>query len=335
MSSKTLNGILLKGIGGFYSVEAADAVYVCKARGVFRKKRITPLCGDRVQITVSNGDNENTIDEIFPRKNELRRPPVANIDQLMIVVSTTAPRPNALVIDKLIALAEQKEIEPIVVFTKTDIAPTDALFEVYRGAGIPCFSVFKTITANLAFGIDWTNDDNLAIFVSQLKTLADFYLDNPTMQPADILNMQIEAINPKKRNVIQGYCGAGSKGMVAYEIDGTAYPCHTFAPVSAGNDIARKALTLKFENEISVNRLDKKCRNCVVASICPNCYGINFCASGNIYKKDDAFCRMIKAQFLANAYFKYRQYEAGLLKLTPEEEYRLLNNISLVQNLEI
>ena len=141
MSSKTLNGILLKGIGGFYSVEAADAVYVCKARGVFRKKRITPLCGDRVQITVSNGDNENTIDEIFPRKNELRRPPVANIDQLMIVVSTTAPRPNALVIDKLIALAEQKEIEPIVVFTKTDIAPTDALFEVYRGAGIPCFSV--------------------------------------------------------------------------------------------------------------------------------------------------------------------------------------------------
>lgn len=194
---------------------------------------------------------------------------------------------------------------------------------------------FKTITANLAFGIDWTNDDNLAIFVSQLKTLADFYLDNPTMQPADILNMQIEAINPKKRNVIQGYCGAGSKGMVAYEIDGTAYPCHTFAPVSAGNDIARKALTLKFENEISVNRLDKKCRNCVVASICPNCYGINFCASGNIYKKDDAFCRMIKAQFLANAYFKYRQYEAGLLKLTPEEEYRLLNNISLVQNLEI
>lgn len=141
MSSKTLNGILLKGIGGFYSVEAADAVYVCKARGVFRKKRITPLSGDRVQITVSDGDAENTIDEILPRKNELRRPPVANIDQLIIVVSTTAPRPNALVIDKLIALAEQKGIEPIVVFTKTDIAPTDELFQVYRQAGIPCFAV--------------------------------------------------------------------------------------------------------------------------------------------------------------------------------------------------
>lgn len=141
MSSKTLNGILLKGIGGFYSVEAADAVYVCKARGVFRKKRIAPLSGDRVQITVSDGDAENTIDEILPRKNELRRPPVANIDNLIIVVSTTAPRPSALVIDKLTALAEQKGIEPIVVFTKTDIAPTDELFQVYRQAGIPCFAV--------------------------------------------------------------------------------------------------------------------------------------------------------------------------------------------------
>ena len=141
MSSKTLNVILLKAIGGFYSVEAADAVYICKARGVFRKKRITPLSGDRVQITVSDSDAENTIDEILPRKNELRRPPVANIDNLIIVVSTTAPRPSPFVIDKLIALAEQKEIEPIVVFTKTDIVPTDTLFEVYRKAGIPCFAV--------------------------------------------------------------------------------------------------------------------------------------------------------------------------------------------------
>lgn len=141
MSSNTLNGILLKGIGGFYSVEAADAVYVCKARGVFRKKRITPLCGDRVQITVSGGDAENTIDEIFPRKNELRRPPVANIDNLIIVVSTTAPRPNTLVMDKLIALAEQKSIEPVVVFTKIDLASAEELLAIYRKAGISCFAV--------------------------------------------------------------------------------------------------------------------------------------------------------------------------------------------------
>jgi len=141
MANITKKGILLKGIGGFYSVEAADAVYVCKARGVFRKKRITPLAGDCVQITVQDGDAENTIDEILPRKNELRRPPVANIDQLLIVASTTAPKPSAFVIDKLIAIAEQKEIEPIVVFTKTDLDCADALYEIYKSAGFACFTV--------------------------------------------------------------------------------------------------------------------------------------------------------------------------------------------------
>ncbi len=141
MASVTQKGILLKGIGGFYSVEAADAVYVCKARGVFRKKRITPLAGDRVQITVQEGEAENTIDEILPRKNELRRPPVANIDQLLIVASTTAPKPSAFVIDKLIAIAEQKGIEPIVVFTKTDLDGADALYKIYKNAGFACFTV--------------------------------------------------------------------------------------------------------------------------------------------------------------------------------------------------
>lgn len=141
MADFTQNGILLKGIGGFYSVEAADAVYVCKARGAFRKKRITPLAGDRVQITVHEGETENTIDEILPRKNELRRPPVANIDQLMIVASTTAPNPVPFVMDKLIAIAEQKEIEPIVVFTKWDLESADPLLEIYRQAGFTTLTV--------------------------------------------------------------------------------------------------------------------------------------------------------------------------------------------------
>lgn len=82
--SKTLNGKIIKGIGGFYYVEAANQVYECKARGVFRKEKTTPLCGDVVTISVNDGA-ENTIDEIHPRKNQLMRPPVANIDSLIIV----------------------------------------------------------------------------------------------------------------------------------------------------------------------------------------------------------------------------------------------------------
>ena len=135
------NGIILKGIGGFYYVEAAGAVYECKARGVFRKKRITPLAGDRVQITATDDGTENTIDEIFERKNFLKRPPVANIDSLIIVSSTVSPRPSTLVIDKLIAIAEYKGIEPVVVFTKTDLEPAEKLLDIYKLAGISCAMV--------------------------------------------------------------------------------------------------------------------------------------------------------------------------------------------------
>lgn len=135
---KTLNGTIIKGIGGFYYVEAADEIYECKARGVFRKEKLSPLVGDKVIISI-NENAENTIDEIMPRKNALTRPPVVNIDNLIIVVSTVEPKPSTLVIDKLIAVAEHKNIEPIIVITKSDLASAQEIFDIYTLAG------FKTI----------------------------------------------------------------------------------------------------------------------------------------------------------------------------------------------
>lgn len=138
MKTMAINGIILKGIGGFYYVEAADAVYECKARGVFRKDGMTPLAGDKVVITV-NENAENTIDEIMDRKNFLLRPPVANIDNLIIVVSTVEPKPSTFVIDRLIAVAETKGIEPIIVISKSDLSSADELYSIYTLAG------FKTV----------------------------------------------------------------------------------------------------------------------------------------------------------------------------------------------
>lgn len=135
---KTLNGTIIKGIGGFYYVEAADEIYECKARGVFRKEKLSPLVGDKVTISI-NENAENTIDEIMPRKNALTRPPVVNIDNLIIVVSTVEPKPSTLVIDKLISVAEHKNIEPIIVITKSDLASAQEIFDIYTLAG------FKTI----------------------------------------------------------------------------------------------------------------------------------------------------------------------------------------------
>ena len=140
MAEKTLDGIIIKGIGGFYYIEAAGEIYECKARGAFRKKKISPLAGDKVTITVREG-KENTIDEIKERKNFLQRPPVANIDTLIIVSSVKEPVPSLLVIDKLTAIAVDKGIKPCVGFSKSDLGDTAELEEVYKKAGIEVASV--------------------------------------------------------------------------------------------------------------------------------------------------------------------------------------------------
>lgn len=130
-----LNGKILKGIGGFYYIETADAVYECKARGVFRKQKITPLVGDDVTITIrSNG--ENTIDSIHPRKNFLVRPPVANIEQLFILSAAYNPSPNLFLIDKMTAIAINKGIEPIIVFTKCDLMDLSEFEKIYKNSGL-------------------------------------------------------------------------------------------------------------------------------------------------------------------------------------------------------
>lgn len=136
------NGIIMKGIGGFYYVETADGIFECKAKGKFRKEKITPLAGDKVRISV-NEAAENTIDEVFERKNFLNRPPVANIDLLVIVVSTCEPAPNMLVIDKMTVLAEKNSIEPVIVVTKSDLASDEKIKEVYSKTPYKMFVLSK------------------------------------------------------------------------------------------------------------------------------------------------------------------------------------------------
>ena len=146
-----LNGIILKGIGGFYYVETSQGIFECKAKGIFRKEKITPLAGDKVVITVRE-DKDNTIDEILPRKNCLKRPPVANIDKLFIVISAAKPNPNPLIIDKMIVLAEKNNIEPVIVITKTDLCDISELVNIYRSTGYRVYtfsSVYDTYVGEI------------------------------------------------------------------------------------------------------------------------------------------------------------------------------------------
>ncbi len=140
MTAMELQGFVRKGIGGFYYVEAGGKLYTCTARGKFRKERISPYAGDRVRITIKP-DGTGSLDEIFPRKNFLVRPPVANLDSLFVVTSVCDPAPVALLLDKTIAAAEVRGIEPVLVLTKTDLQDGSAWEEIYRRAGIPCLTV--------------------------------------------------------------------------------------------------------------------------------------------------------------------------------------------------
>lgn len=135
-----IKGTIIKGIGGFYYVEAAGEIYECKARGVFRKEKIIPLVGDKVVISVEE-NGKNSIDEIGERRNFFNRPPVANVDNLVIVASTCDPKPNTLIIDRMTAVAFYKNVQPIVVFTKEDLTSSDEYMEIYSSTGIPVFSV--------------------------------------------------------------------------------------------------------------------------------------------------------------------------------------------------
>lgn len=174
-----LEGIILKGIGGFYYVEAADEIYECKARGVFRKSGIKPLAGDRVEISV-NDKAENTIDVIKERSSLMLRPPVANIDRLFIVASAKEPSPVMLIIDRLTAIAVSRGIEPVIVFTKSDLARVDEYVEIYRNAGI------KTIA------VSSVNGEGVEEVKAELKNHISAFCGNSGVGKSTLLN----AINP-------------------------------------------------------------------------------------------------------------------------------------------
>lgn len=145
-----MTGIIIKGIGGFYYVEADGAVYECKARGVFRKKRITPAIGDRVEIEVKNG--KGSITEIHERKTLLLRPAAANIDAMMLVIAATSPDPNLFLADKMLINAEVNGIKPIICINKTDLADYEEIQTIYQKAGYEVVAVSaetETITDTL------------------------------------------------------------------------------------------------------------------------------------------------------------------------------------------
>lgn len=133
-------GLIIKATGGFYYVKSGETVYECRARGIFRKNDQSPLVGDQVTISVLPKE-KGYIYAIHERKNAMIRPPLANLDQLVMVVSLAEPAPNLFVLDKLIAVAEHQDVEPVIVFTKTDLEDPAPYTDIYRKAGFRVYEV--------------------------------------------------------------------------------------------------------------------------------------------------------------------------------------------------
>lgn len=119
-----VGGIIIKGVGGAYTVKTEDAsprYFTCTARGIFRNRKITPLIGDRVEIEITT-EKTATIHTIKPRENELRRPPAANISQVIITVATMHPPFNAGLLDRFLLMVEHENIPVIICVNKVDLS---------------------------------------------------------------------------------------------------------------------------------------------------------------------------------------------------------------------
>lgn len=129
-----MTGRIIRQTGGFYYVDDGQQVVECRARGLFRKAGTTPLVGDIAEVEITD-NNKGFLLEIKPRKNSMVRPPVANVDRILLILSVVDPQPNLLIVDKMLAIAEHKGIDAAIVVTKADLADATKLCELYRSAG--------------------------------------------------------------------------------------------------------------------------------------------------------------------------------------------------------
>lgn len=136
-----MKGKIIKGIAGFYYVHVPqeDRIFECKAKGIFRMHNIKPLVGDDVEIDTSDQAVGNgNITHILPRKNNILRPAVANVDQAMVIFAAAEPNPNLNLLDRFLIMMQRQKVNTIICFNKKDIVEQDEirlLIEIYMRSG--------------------------------------------------------------------------------------------------------------------------------------------------------------------------------------------------------
>lgn len=159
-------GKIIKALSGFYYVLSNDLIYQARARGLFRKTEESPLVGDEVKFQIEN-ENEGYITEILPRKNALVRPPVANIDQLLLTASLKSPDFSFYLLDRFIAYSEAHDIEPVIIITKNDLNEDTDLLEEIKQVYSPFYELHFTSKSQIKEELSDLFTDKISVLAGQ------------------------------------------------------------------------------------------------------------------------------------------------------------------------
>lgn len=148
IDGELMEGVIVKAVGGFYFVFDGVRLISCRARGRFRYEGVVPLVGDRGSVTLL-GEDTGVLDTVAPRKNEFLRPPISNVDQVVIFASEAPPRTDPFLIDRIAAVGEIQGCGCVICINKCDLKKGDRLSDIYRLAGYPTLQVSAKTGENL------------------------------------------------------------------------------------------------------------------------------------------------------------------------------------------
>lgn len=210
-------GFIVEAISGFYYVELQNKeIVTCKAKGIFRKKNKKPLVGDKVTVEIESS-GEGMVAEIHPRKSEFIRPPIANLDNVMVVVSAVKPTPNYLVIDKMLSTIHVQGAKGYIIITKNDLADCSEIEDIYSKAGIGVFV------------IDYQDNNGINILKDTLLGKVSAFIGNSGVGKSTLLNKLYKDLN-LETGIISDKLGRGkhtTRTVTLYNIPGGGYIADT------------------------------------------------------------------------------------------------------------
>lgn len=226
MAEKIIRGRIVKGIAGFYYVDADESgIIECHAKGIFRKEQVKPLVGDWVKLELLEQESKKgSIVEIEPRKNRLIRPDVANVDQALVVFAHASPQPNLNLLDKFLIMMARHDIPCILCFNKEDLVPEeerDRICEIYAKAGVRVISLQAD-----SFSVDETAAIDDAAF--EIQRQKDFAGMKQPIEKTSGMSLQaaaqegfppdyfetLKGVLDRKLTVLAGPSGVGKSTLV-------------------------------------------------------------------------------------------------------------------------